>query len=158
MLSGSGASVNRSATNAKHAQVLQEAGISYDTPLNPVQVAAVRAERIAQKQKAAVAMAEQVQVQQQQQRLANLTTASPTVSGAPGTPSSPATTARATAAASSLAANPMAGAVSTGSTVVVNTIPSASASNTQHTLLLQGSGATNIHGSPVAISIVLKLI
>ena len=68
MLTGSGASVNRSATNAKHAQVLLEAGISYDTPLNPVQVAVVRAERIAQKQKAAVAMAEQVQVQQQQQR------------------------------------------------------------------------------------------
>ena len=57
MLTGSGASVNRSATNAKHAQVLLEAGISYDTPLNPVQVAVVRAERIAQKQKAAVAMA-----------------------------------------------------------------------------------------------------
>ncbi|KAI9564810.1 hypothetical protein GHT06_008551 [Daphnia sinensis] len=162
MLTGSGASANRNATNAKHAQVLQEAGISYDTPLNPVQVAAVRAERIAQKQKAAVAMAEQVQVQQQQQRLANLSTASPTVSGAPGTPSSPATTARVTSTAppSTLAANPMASAATVssqlGSTVVVNTIPSTSSSNTQHTLLLQGSGGTNIHGSPVQQQVVLQ--
>ena len=54
--SNSGSS-GRSATNSKHAGVLIEAGIVYENPLNPVQVAAVRAERIAQKQRSA---AEQV--------------------------------------------------------------------------------------------------
>lgn len=158
MLSGSTASANRSATNTKHALVLQEAGIAYDTPLNPVQVAAVRAERIAQKQKAAAAMAEQAQVQQQQQRLANLATASPAVSGATVAPSSPVTTARVTSAASpsTLSANPMASATASttsqiGSSVVMNTISSASSSNAQHTLLLQGSSTASLQGSPVRI-------
>jgi hypothetical protein len=101
-------------------------------------------------------MAEQVQVQQQQQRLANLaSSASPAVSGTPGAPSSPATTVRVTSTASpsTLAANPMAGAATAstqmGSTVVMNTISSASSTNTQHTLLLQGSGGANIQGSAV---------
>lgn len=157
MLTGSSAAANRSATNAKHALVLQEAGISYETPLNPVQVAAVRAERIAQKQKAAAAIAEQVQVQQQQQRLANLSAASPAVSGSNVAPSSPITTARVTSAASpsTLAANPMAGATAStqmGSTVVMNTISSAASSNTQHTLLLQGSGGGSLQASPVNLS------
>ena len=155
MLTGTSAVANRSATNAKHALVLQEAGISYETPLNPVQVAAVRAERIAQKQKAAAAMAEQVQVKQQQQRLANLSAASPAVSGSNVAPSSPITTARVTSAASpsTLAANPMAGAGSVatpiGSTVVMNAASSATSSNT---LLLQGSGGASLQGSPVNIS------
>ncbi len=156
MLTGSSAAANRSATNAKHALVLQEAGISYETPLNPVQVAAVRAERIAQKQKAAAAIAEQVQVQQQQ-RLANLSAASPAVSGSNVAPSSPITTARVTSAASpsTLAANPMAGATAStqmGSTVVMNTISSAASSNTQHTLLLQGSAGGSLQASPVNLS------
>lgn len=164
MLSGSSASSSRNTTNAKHALVLQEAGISYDTPLNPVQVAAVRAERIAQKQKAAVAMAEQAQVQQQQQRLANLAAASPAVSGASVAPSSPATTARVTSAASpsTLSANPMASAVAStsqmGSTVVMNTIPPSSSSSTHHTLLIQGSSATNLQGSPVRTNVKNKFI
>lgn len=161
MLGGSTASANRSATNTKHALVLQEAGIAYDTPLNPVQVAAVRAERIAQKQKAAAAMAEQAQVQQQQQRLANLAAASPAVSGTTVAPSSPVTTARVTSAASpsTLSANPMASAtVSTtqiGSSVVMNTISSASSSNAQHTLLLQGSSTASLQGSAVRLLITI---
>ena len=38
--------VNPVPKNSKHAQVLSESGISYDAPLNPISVAANRAERI----------------------------------------------------------------------------------------------------------------
>ena len=85
----SNSTANRHATNAKHALVLQEAGIAYDAPLNPVQVAAVRAERIVQKQKAAAALAEVQSQQQQQQRLANLSSAA---TGGALPPNSPLTT------------------------------------------------------------------
>merc|ERR1712223_530635 len=52
--------VNPVPKNSKHAQVLSESGISYDAPLNPISVAANRAERI-QKEKQ-----HNQQVQQQQ--------------------------------------------------------------------------------------------
>ena len=55
--------VNPVPKNSKHAQVLSESGISYETPLNPISVAANRAERI-QKEK------QRSQQDQQQQRLA----------------------------------------------------------------------------------------
>jgi E1A-binding protein p400 len=55
--------VNPVPKNSKHAQVLSESGISYDAPLNPISVAANRAERI-QKEK------QRTQQDQQQQRLA----------------------------------------------------------------------------------------
>lgn len=131
-----GRSSSNGATNAKHAGVLLEAGISYDTPLNPVQVAAMRAERIAQKQKAAAAVAEQVQIQQQQQqqqqRLA------PGTGGVvAGTPNSPITTARAATSASP-SVNPM--AVPTTPVVAGST-----AGVTQHTLLLQGAAPTSVY-------------
>ncbi|XP_030075667.1 E1A-binding protein p400 isoform X2 [Microcaecilia unicolor] len=48
--------------NPKHASVLAESGISYDKPLPPIQVASLRAERIAKEKKALV---EQVRAQQQ---------------------------------------------------------------------------------------------
>lgn len=140
MLSGTNSGATRSTTNAKHALVLQEAGISYDIPLNPVQVAAVRAERIAQKQKAATA--EQLQVQQQ--RLANLAASSPAVSGASVAPGSPATSVRVTSASS-----PSVNTAATASSVVMNTISSTSSPNSQHTLLLQGSGSATLQGSQV---------
>ena len=37
--------------NPKHAAVLSESGISYDSPMTPVQVAKIRAERIAREKK-----------------------------------------------------------------------------------------------------------
>lgn len=43
---------NPTLKNPKHLAVLQENNISYDQPLNPMQVAAVRAERIARDKKA----------------------------------------------------------------------------------------------------------
>ena len=54
--------VNPVPKNSKHAQVLSESGISYDAPLNPISVAANRAERI-QKEK------QRTQQDQQQQRI-----------------------------------------------------------------------------------------
>lgn len=154
MLSGNSTTSNRSATNAKHAGVLQEAGIAYDTPLNPVQVAAVRAERIAQKQRTAAAMAEQAQVQQQQQqRLASATVASASSNVAGGTvnPGSPATAAArvaTVASPSSLSVNPM-----SSSTVVVGSsvVQTSGTAVGQHTLLLQqGSTQSNLTGTAVS--------
>lgn len=43
--------VNPTQKNPKHAAVLAESGITYDTPLNPEKVAAIRAERIQQEKK-----------------------------------------------------------------------------------------------------------
>lgn len=43
---------NPTLKNPKHLAVLQENNINYDQPLNPMQVAAVRAERIARDKKA----------------------------------------------------------------------------------------------------------
>ncbi len=43
--------VNPTMKNPKHAAVLQESGIVYDTPLTPLQVAANRADRIAREKK-----------------------------------------------------------------------------------------------------------
>lgn len=43
--------VNPTMKNPKHAAVLQESGIIYDTPLTPLQVAANRADRIAREKK-----------------------------------------------------------------------------------------------------------
>ena len=154
MLSGNNATSNRSATNAKHAGVLQEAGITYDTPLNPVQVAAVRAERIAQKQRTAAAMAEQAQVQQQQQqRLASATGAaasSNVVSGGTATPGSPANAAArvaTVASPSSLSVNPM----SSSTVVVGNVVQTTGTAVGQHTLLLQqGSTQSNLTGTAVS--------
>ena len=69
--------VNPTLRNPKHAAVLSESGISYDTPLSPVQVAANRADRIQRdKQRTAAAaaaaantvVATQVVGQQQQQQ------------------------------------------------------------------------------------------
>lgn len=153
MLSGNSATSNRSATNAKHAGVLQEAGIAYDTPLNPVQVAAVRAERIAQKQRTAAAMAEQAQVQQQQQqRLASVTVAtasSNVVSGGTVTPGSPATAATrvsTVASPASLTVNP----ISSSTVVVGSNVQSTGTAVGQHTLLLQqGSTQSNLSGTAV---------
>lgn len=119
ILSGGSGSTARGATNAKHAGVLQEAGISYDAPLNPVQVAAVRAERIAQKQKQA---AEQ---QQQQQRL---TATSSTATAA--TPSSPAVRTPTTAPQTTAAAPATTSAPQTAATTTTGG---------QQTLLLQAS-------------------
>uniref|UniRef100_A0A8B9FFA2 E1A-binding protein p400 n=1 Tax=Amazona collaria TaxID=241587 RepID=A0A8B9FFA2_9PSIT len=48
--------------NPKHASVLTESGINYDKPLPPIQVASLRAERIAKEKKA---LAEQQRAQQQ---------------------------------------------------------------------------------------------
>ncbi|XP_015274457.1 PREDICTED: E1A-binding protein p400-like, partial [Gekko japonicus] len=48
--------------NPKHTSVLAESGISYDKPLPPIQVASLRAERIAKEKKA---LAEQQRAQQQ---------------------------------------------------------------------------------------------
>ncbi|XP_053938233.1 E1A-binding protein p400 isoform X14 [Cuculus canorus] len=48
--------------NPKHASVLAESGINYDKPLPPIQVASLRAERIAKEKKA---LAEQQRAQQQ---------------------------------------------------------------------------------------------
>ncbi|KAM4808121.1 E1A-binding protein p400-like [Rhinophrynus dorsalis] len=48
--------------NPKHASVLAESGINYDKPLPPIQVASLRADRIAKEKKALV---EQVRAQQQ---------------------------------------------------------------------------------------------
>uniref|UniRef100_A0A8U8BNA8 Uncharacterized protein n=1 Tax=Geospiza parvula TaxID=87175 RepID=A0A8U8BNA8_GEOPR len=48
--------------NPKHASVLSESGINYDKPLPPIQVASLRAERIAKEKKA---LAEQQRAQQQ---------------------------------------------------------------------------------------------
>lgn len=42
---------NPTLKNPKHAAVLAESGISYDAPMTPIQVAAVRAERIAKEKK-----------------------------------------------------------------------------------------------------------
>ncbi|XP_069788608.1 E1A-binding protein p400 isoform X3 [Narcine bancroftii] len=64
--------------NPKHASVLAESGINYDKPLPPIQVASLRAERIAKEKKA---LAEQqraqhlAQQQQQQQAQQNSQTA-----------------------------------------------------------------------------------
>ena len=59
--------VNQQQKSTKHASVLGEYGIGYEAPLNPIQVAANRAERIQkEKQKS---QAEQV-AQMNQQRLA----------------------------------------------------------------------------------------
>ena len=152
------ASASRGGTNVKHAGVLQEAGIVYDNPLNPVQVAAVRAERIAQKQK--TALAEQLQAQQQQQaqqqaqqqqRAGNVSAASP-ASGASLTPGSPIATARltpipvASPSTSTMAVNQAAASnnsSATATTVVMSSINSATTGN-QHTLLLQGSSPSNL--------------
>jgi hypothetical protein len=69
--------VNPTLRNPKHAAVLSESGISYDSPLSPVQVAANRAERIQrEKQRSAAAAAaanavvatQSGQQQQQQQQ------------------------------------------------------------------------------------------
>ena len=46
---------NPSLKNPKHLAVLQENNINYDQPLNPQQVAAIRAERIARDKKASAA-------------------------------------------------------------------------------------------------------
>ncbi|XP_062930138.1 E1A-binding protein p400 isoform X3 [Mobula hypostoma] len=68
--------------NPKHASVLAESGISYDKPLPPIQVASLRAERIAKEKKAlaeqqrAQHLAQQQQ-QQQQQAQQNSQTAVP---------------------------------------------------------------------------------
>lgn len=43
--------------NPKHAAVLAESGVIYDTPLTPIQVAANRAERIAKEKKVSQAAA-----------------------------------------------------------------------------------------------------
>ncbi|XP_069353594.1 E1A-binding protein p400-like [Eulemur rufifrons] len=48
--------------NPKHASVLAESGISYDKPLHPIQVASLRAERVAKEKKA---LAEQQRAQPQ---------------------------------------------------------------------------------------------
>ncbi len=42
---------NPTLKNPKHAAVLAESGINYDTPMNPTQVATIRAERIAKEKK-----------------------------------------------------------------------------------------------------------
>lgn len=152
MLSGSSANANRSATNAKHAGVLQEAGIAYDSPLNPVQVAAVRAERIAQKQKTAAAMAEQAQAQQQQQRLAaSVAAASPGVVAAggvaaPGSPAALAAAARVTTVASpsTLGASPLA-----ATSVVASSGTPGPVVTGQQTLLLPGQASSTVLGPTV---------
>uniref|UniRef100_A0A8C4X0Y3 Myb-like domain-containing protein n=1 Tax=Eptatretus burgeri TaxID=7764 RepID=A0A8C4X0Y3_EPTBU len=55
--------------NPKHASVLQESGIIYDKPLTPLQVAALRADRIAKEKKAlAEQQRQQIAVAQQQQQ------------------------------------------------------------------------------------------
>ena len=57
--------INPTLKNPKHASVLQENGISYDQPLNPMQVAEIRAQRIQREKK-------QNQQQQQQQAAASV--------------------------------------------------------------------------------------
>jgi E1A-binding protein p400 len=56
--------VNPSMKNSQHAIVLSEAGISYDSPLNPIQVAANRADRI-QREKERTQQDQQQQLAQQ---------------------------------------------------------------------------------------------
>ncbi|KAK7077901.1 hypothetical protein SK128_004066 [Halocaridina rubra] len=71
--------INSTYKNPKHAQVLGEAGIQYDSPLSPGQVAAKLAERFQrgkQKSQAAAELAQEQklsQLQQQQQHQAQLT-------------------------------------------------------------------------------------
>ncbi|CAH1801799.1 unnamed protein product, partial [Owenia fusiformis] len=62
--------VNPTTKNPKHAAVLQESGINYDQPLTPIQVAAIRADRIAREKKQSQQAAEQLA----QQRAAQTTT------------------------------------------------------------------------------------
>ena len=45
---------NPTMKNPKHAAVLSESGINYDSPQTPIQVAAIRAERIAKEKKQTV--------------------------------------------------------------------------------------------------------
>ena len=52
---------NPTVKNPKHAAVLAENGISYDMPRTPVQVAAIRAERIAKEKKVSEGPSESVQ-------------------------------------------------------------------------------------------------
>ncbi|XP_032898968.1 E1A-binding protein p400 [Amblyraja radiata] len=59
--------------NPKHASVLAESGINYDKPLPPIQVASLRAERIA-KEKKALAEQQRAQHLAQQQQQAQQTT------------------------------------------------------------------------------------
>lgn len=73
--------VNPLMKNPKHAAVLAESGIEYETPLNPIEIASRRADRIAKDKKLQVAQAaqaaqvvqtlnpEQVAAQQRQQQL-----------------------------------------------------------------------------------------
>ena len=131
--SGAAGRSSSGATNAKHAGVLQDAGISYDTPLNPVQVAAMRAERIAQKQKAAAAMAEQAQLQQQQQQQQRLTTPSAVgvAAGSAPTPNSPNVVAGRVATVASPSVNAMG--------VAAPVVAGSATGITQHTMLLQGA-------------------
>ncbi|XP_067862276.1 E1A-binding protein p400 isoform X3 [Heptranchias perlo] len=62
--------------NPKHASVLAESGINYDKPLPPIQVASLRAERIAKEKKALAEQqrAQQLAQQQQQQQQAQQNT------------------------------------------------------------------------------------
>uniref|UniRef100_UPI00398F561A E1A-binding protein p400 isoform X4 n=1 Tax=Pristiophorus japonicus TaxID=55135 RepID=UPI00398F561A len=53
--------------NPKHASVLAESGINYDKPLPPIQVASLRAERIAKEKKALAEQQRAQQLAQQQQ-------------------------------------------------------------------------------------------
>ncbi|XP_064613460.1 helicase SRCAP-like isoform X3 [Liolophura sinensis] len=56
--------VNPTQKNPKHAAVLAESGITYDTPLNPEKVAAIRAERIQQEKKKGQVMMMKAQTDQ----------------------------------------------------------------------------------------------
>ncbi|XP_051489731.1 E1A-binding protein p400 isoform X14 [Apus apus] len=75
--------------NPKHASVLAESGINYDKPLPPIQVASLRAERIAKEKKA---LAEQQRAQQQtgpqpqQQQAGQQQAQQPAVQQAPAQP------------------------------------------------------------------------
>ncbi|CAL8247504.1 unnamed protein product [Merluccius merluccius] len=73
--------------NPKHASVLADSGISYDKPLQPIQVASQRAERIAKEKKALAEQQRAQQLAQQQQAGAGQTPAAPpgqTVVAGPG--------------------------------------------------------------------------
>ena len=159
--SRAGAGTARNATNAKHAGVLQEAGIVYDSPLNPVQVAAVRADRIAQKQKTAAAMAEQLQVQQQQQQprttvlgssLPASVAAVASATLAPNSPVTPMAAARLTPipvtspSPATLTTNQIAttNPSNVGTTVVMSSIGGTPTTVGQHAILLQTPTSTTI--------------
>ncbi|XP_041347993.1 helicase SRCAP-like isoform X2 [Gigantopelta aegis] len=75
--------VNPTMKNPKHAAVLQESNITYDQPLNPLQVAANRAERIARekKQSQAAAAEQQLAAQRTQTQQAQQAATTPAQAG-----------------------------------------------------------------------------